>query len=463
MTNIKKIFVVCSLVLTLLVTSSCGQEAISNGERNETSSTTNSITEDSSNTTKYALEEIIIAEKTDKGSIRISYMVNTISEGDANSLINSTYETDEDIKEGTYHKRSNFSDENSWENKKNDIKEFAESANAADVIKKATTDFEFEPFDKRDNDDSSSSDSSEPDTTSKENSEKDSSSEEDKTDSSKKSSDSSSKSDSSVASTTTKKAETTTRQYVYTPPKTTKITNNTTKTTTKTPTKTTTKAQATNYIGKCHACGNGVTSSNCVKLGDGTFYCNACKNAHKCYNCSKVCNSSNGIEAWTPWGTIYQCYSCRPDLKPEPLPKDIKGTDAEARTEAQIVVDLTNKLRASYGFGSLKTDSRLTAAAMARAKELATLYSHTRPNGNSGGTISLEYNRNACPNGENIQMQCSTGYEEGKDIYQAWENSPGHKATMLDKSSTYIGVGIYYVYKNGSKYTYSVQLFLNGI
>ena len=27
----------------------------------------------------------------------------------------------------------------------------------------------------------------------------------------------------------------------------------------------------------------------------------------------------------------------------------------------------------------------------------------------------------------------------------------------------YIGVGIYYVYKNGSKYTYSVQLFLNGI
>ncbi|WP_051540045.1 CAP domain-containing protein [Ruminococcus sp. FC2018] len=256
------------------------------------------------------------------------------------------------------------------------------------------------------------------------------------------------------ATTTTAKAQadTTTKQAAAT-----------IKSTVKATTKTTTKAQATNYIGKCHACGSGVTSSNCVKLGDGTFYCNACKNAHKCYNCGKVCSSSNGIEAWTPWGTIYQCYSCRPDLKPEPLPKDIKGTDAEARTEAQIVVDLTNKLRASYGFGSLKTDSRLTAAAMARAKELATLYSHTRPNGNSGGTISLEYNRNACPNGENIQMQCSTGYEEGKDIYQAWENSPGHKATMLDKSSTYIGVGIYYVYKNGSKYTYSVQLFLNGI
>ena len=256
------------------------------------------------------------------------------------------------------------------------------------------------------------------------------------------------------ATTTTAKAQadTTTKQAAAT-----------IKSTVKATTKTTTKAQATNYIGKCHACGNGVTSSNCVKLGDGTFYCNACKNAHKCYNCSKVCNSSNGIEAWTPWGTIYQCYSCRPDLKPEPLPKDIKGTDAEARTEAQIVVDLTNKLRASYGFGSLKTDSRLTAAAMARAKELATLYSHTRPNGNSGPTIIYQFNPNACASGENIQMSWSTGYYEGKELYTSWENSPGHKATMILNYHKYIGVGIYYEYKNGCKYTYAVQLFCEAI
>ena len=145
------------------------------------------------------------------------------------------------------------------------------------------------------------------------------------------------------------------------------------------------------------------------------------------------------------------------------MPKDIKGTDAEARTEAQIVVDLTNKLRASYGFGSLKTDSRLTAAAMARAKELATLYSHTRPNGNSGPTIIYQFNPNACASGENIQMSWSTGYYEGKELYTSWENSPGHKATMILNYHKYIGVGIYYEYKNGCKYTYAVQLFCEAI
>ena len=60
MTNFKKIFVVCSLVLSLLVTSSCGQEAISQNERNESSSTTSNFTEDSSNSKKFALAEIIV-------------------------------------------------------------------------------------------------------------------------------------------------------------------------------------------------------------------------------------------------------------------------------------------------------------------------------------------------------------------------------------------------------------------
>lgn len=446
MTNFKKIFVVCSLVLSLLVTSSCGQEAISQNERNESSSTTSNFTEDSSNSKKFALAEIIVAEKTDKGTIRLSYMTNTISEDDTDSLFNNDYETDEDIKEGTYYKRTEYSDESSWNNEKNELKRFAESANSEDIVKKATTEnFEYTPFGAM-TDDSSNNVSSEPDTTKP----NDSSSEGDKTTTAKKTSDSS-KNETTKATTTTKKAETTT-QYVYIPPTTTK---STTKATTKSTTKTTPKPAS--YIGKCHFCGKNITSIDGVYQGE--FYiCNTCKGS-KCLLCGKACNSSIGKQQSDRYiGTHWFCYTCRPDLKPS-TQVSITGTDADARREAQLVVQLTNKLRATNGRSQLKTDSRLTEAAMARAKELAAMFSHTRPNGTNGTTIIEQYAKTACSNGENIHMSYGTGYHDGEYVYQSFEDSPGHKATMLWADSAYIGVGVYYKYQNGYKYTFSVQLF----
>lgn len=455
MTNIKKIFVVCSLVLSLLVTSSCGQEAISQNERNESSSTTSNLTEDSSNSKKFALAEIIVAEKTDKGTIRLSYMTNTISEDDTDSLFNNDYETDEDIKEGTYYKRTEYSDASSWNNAKDELKNFAESANAEDIVKKTTAEnFEYTPFGEMTTDDSNN-DSSEPDTTktSKDSSEKDSSSEGDKTTTTTKKTSDSSSGETTKTTTTTKKAETTT-QYVYIPPTTTK----TTKTTTKAATTTTTKAtQPASYIGKCQFCGKNITANDGVYQGE--FYiCNTCKGS-KCLLCGKACNSSIGKQQSDRYiGTHWFCYTCRPDLKPSSQP-NITGTDADARREAQTVVTLTNKLRASKGLSQLKTDSRLTEAAMARAKELEIKFAHSRPNGTTGTSIVNEYISNASTNGENIMMNQATGYDDGSYIYSCWENSTGHYNTMLRANNTYIGVGVYYVYKNGYKYTYSVQLF----
>ena len=461
MTNIKKIFVVCSLVLSLLVTSSCSQEAISQNERNESSSTTSNLTEDSSNSKKFALAEIIVAEKTDKGTIRLSYMANTISEDDTDSLFNNDYETDEDIKEGTYYKRTEYSDASSWNNAKNELKKFAESANAEDIVKKTTAEnFEYTPFGEMTTDDSSNNDFySEPDTTktSKDSSEKDSSSEGDKTTTTTKKSSDSSSGETSKVTTTTKKAETTT-QYVYIPPTTTKTTNNTTKTTTKAATTTTTKAtQPASYIGKCQFCGKNITANDGVYQGE--FYiCNTCKSS-KCLLCGKACNSSIGKQQSDRYiGTHWFCYTCRPDLKPSSQP-NITGTDADARREAQTVVQLTNKLRASKGLSQLKTDSRLTEAAMARAKELAVKFDHARPNGKTGALIVEEYIPSADSNGENIHMSYGTGYHDGDYIYNSWENSTGHYNTMIRANSSYIGVGVYYTYINGNKYTYSVQLF----
>ena len=256
------------------------------------------------------------------------------------------------------------------------------------------------------------------------------------------------------ATTTTKKVATTTKATVK-PVQTTKAT---VKVTAKATTKSTTNASqpSGNYVGKCKLCGKNVTANDSVNL-ESYRVCFSCRDAKKCCICGKVCNSSTGVQGYQ---RLWFCYSCRPDLKPQPQEPDITGSDADARREAQSVVTLTNKLRAANGRSQLKTDSRLTEAAMARAKELAVKYAHSRPNGLAGPSIIDEYAKGlGLSEGENIMMGYGTGYKDSNTIYSVWENSSGHKATMIRNGFSYIGVGVYYVYKDGYKYTYAVQLY----
>lgn len=218
--------------------------------------------------------------------------------------------------------------------------------------------------------------------------------------------------------------------------------------------KTTTKSNA-NYVGKCKFCGKNVTANDSIDL-EAYKMCFSCRDAKKCCICGKVCNTSTGVQGYK---NLWTCYSCCPELKPQPQEPEITGTDADARREAQSVVTLTNKLRASKGLSQLKTDSRLTEAAMARAKELAVKFSHTRPNGQTGPSIIDNYYPSIGGESENIHKSYGTGYHDGEYVFSSLEGSSGHKATMLTKGYNYIGVGIYYVYKDGYKYTYAVQLF----
>lgn len=91
----------------------------------------------------------------------------------------------------------------------------------------------------------------------------------------------------------------------------------------------------------------------------------------------------------------------------------------------------------------LQYDYDLEKAAMERAKELAVLYSHTRPNGKSYGTIT---GRNNTTFGENIAY----GYRTADDALEAWieEDDPyedqGHRRNMLYSDYTTIGIGCFY-------------------
>ena len=138
-------------------------------------------------------------------------------------------------------------------------------------------------------------------------------------------------------------------------------------------------------------------------------------------------------------------------------------TDPDPDKQAEEIVKLTNEFRASKGLAALETDDRLNKAAMERAKELAESFNHTRPNGEDGIAIIKEYDESAVPSGENMQMSYGEGYHGAQQVADGWIDSNNHQKKILNSDNTYIGVGVYYVEKDGYKYTYAVQLFCKSV
>ncbi len=123
---------------------------------------------------------------------------------------------------------------------------------------------------------------------------------------------------------------------------------------------------------------------------------------------------------------------------------------------AAEVVRLVNVERAKEGLPALGTFDSLTQAAEIRAPELPTLFSHDRPDGSSCFTAldATGASKGAYTSGENIAAGSSTA----ADVVEQWMNSPGHRANILNKDFTHIGVGYC---KSSSGYGhYWVQLFV---
>ena len=138
-------------------------------------------------------------------------------------------------------------------------------------------------------------------------------------------------------------------------------------------------------------------------------------------------------------------------------------TNPDTDKQAEEIVKLTNEFRTSKGLAALKTDDRLNKAAMERAKELAESFDHTRPNGEDGKDIIKEYDKSAVPSGENIQLSYGKEYHCAEYVADTWKNSKDHKKKILSSDNVYMGVGVYYVEKDGYKYTYAVQLFCKSV
>ena len=106
---------------------------------------------------------------------------------------------------------------------------------------------------------------------------------------------------------------------------------------------------------------------------------------------------------------------------------------------AQEVVRLVNIERAHAGLAPLKLDTALSAAAQVRAGEIDISFSHTRPNGGSSFSVLKEMGITYRAVGENI----AKGSPTPQRVVQGWMNSAGHRANILNKNFTTIGVGVH--------------------
>ena len=164
---------------------------------------------------------------------------------------------------------------------------------------------------------------------------------------------------------------------------------------------------------------------------------------------------------WPAENENQTCKDCEPqenenqtceDCEPSQPESTTVETQENATYEEQVVA-LVNAERAKEGLPALKVDSTLQSAALARAKETVQLFSHTRPNGTSCFSILKEYGISYRSAGENIAY----GQRSPEEVVNAWMNSEGHRANILNKDFTTIGIG-YYQAPNGTKYW--SQLFL---
>ncbi len=135
-------------------------------------------------------------------------------------------------------------------------------------------------------------------------------------------------------------------------------------------------------------------------------------------------------------------------------PEDNNNTQGNVSLSAfeQEVLDLVNKERASYGLSALQADSRVQAAAKVRANEILKSFSHTRPDGRAFSTALNESGAKYSGAGENI----AKGQRTPEEVVNAWMNSAGHRANILNSKYKYIGVGCV---KSGSSSYAWTQIF----
>lgn len=118
------------------------------------------------------------------------------------------------------------------------------------------------------------------------------------------------------------------------------------------------------------------------------------------------------------------------------------------------VLSLVNEERAKSGLSPLTLDTAACSAAQTRAREIVSNFSHTRPGGKSFSTALTESGVTFRSAGENI----ASGQTTPAQVMNGWMNSSGHRANIMNKNYTKIGIGHY---EDAAGTDYWVQIFFH--
>lgn len=116
-------------------------------------------------------------------------------------------------------------------------------------------------------------------------------------------------------------------------------------------------------------------------------------------------------------------------------------TSTEQSQFASQVISLVNQERAKQGLEPLTSDAQLNNMAWAKAKDMSdnNYFSHTSPTYGSPFDMMKQFGISYRYAGENIAM----GQKTPAEVVNAWMNSEGHRANILNPNFNLIGVGYY--------------------
>ncbi|MFE3457477.1 CAP domain-containing protein [Nocardiopsis aegyptia] len=113
-------------------------------------------------------------------------------------------------------------------------------------------------------------------------------------------------------------------------------------------------------------------------------------------------------------------------------------TVAAASSQVARVVEIVNSERSDAGCGSLRVDDRLTAAAQEHSEDMDArgYMAHENPDGEGPGDRAARHGYDAW-GAENV----AKGQRNAEQVMDAWMNSEGHRANILNCDLVAIGVG----------------------
>ena len=130
----------------------------------------------------------------------------------------------------------------------------------------------------------------------------------------------------------------------------------------------------------------------------------------------------------------------------------------EGALNQREILDIVNQERGKAGLQPLGFNVRLSAIAEGKAVDMINkqYFAHVSPSGTDVAQLAKMYGYEYIFLGENLAMG---DFFSSKDVMEGWMNSPGHRANILNKNYTEIGISALRGNYQGRVVWYAVQEF----